>query len=109
MFTCELSAFDCKLSEHVWDWEYGVSGLSKSKQSRMQARGRIAGGALSAERPRRPDPLTPTANCFAPTKAAGPTPDDQEQIRAIDHIVQILREGGYSCELLPDSLPDKRQ
>jgi len=40
-----------------------------------------------------------------PANADGSDLGRQEKMHAIDHIMEILREGGYHCELLPEDLP----
>jgi hypothetical protein len=42
-------------------------------------------------------PTTP--NCLAEADATGAKLDHQERMRAVARILEILREGGYQCEL----------
>ena len=42
-------------------------------------------------------PTTP--NCLEEVDATGAKPDHQERMRAVARILEILREGGYHCEL----------
>jgi hypothetical protein len=54
----------------------------------------------------RPEPPSesPVANCREPVDATGLMRDQEEQMRAVAHIMEILREGGYHCEINQDTL-----
>jgi len=52
-------------------------------------------------------PSAPVANCLEPVETAGPA--TQDQMRDINHIMEILRGGGYHCELLQENFPKNRR
>jgi hypothetical protein len=47
---------------------------------------------------------TPIPNCLKPADATGPALDYQAKSLAVAHIMGILREGGYDCELAQEVL-----
>jgi len=73
-----------------------VSVLSNKKRRRAC----IGRSAPVPQGERHPSALI--TNCPEPAEIAGPKPDNQEQMRDLDHVLKILREGGYHCELLQD-------
>jgi hypothetical protein len=78
-----------------------MSVLSKTNRGRARMRdarpGPKAQLPTTSHRPRR---ARSTANGLESAEPLGSKPHDDEQFRAIDHILEILREGGYRCELL---------
>jgi hypothetical protein len=44
------------------------------------------------------------ANCPSPADTTGPGQDHQEGMRAVALIMEILREGGYHCELTKETM-----
>jgi hypothetical protein len=76
-----------------------------SKINRERARVACIPPVSEAER----RPSAPVANCLEPGETAGPKSETQERMRDIDRIMEILREGGYHCELLVENSPNNRR
>jgi len=75
-----------------------MSALSKTNRGRARVRGWSAPEAGLAAALRQP--ANSTANSLEAVDTAKPQPRDEENLRAIDHIMEILGEGGYHCKLL---------
>jgi hypothetical protein len=43
-------------------------------------------------------------NCDEPVDAINPMPDYEDQMHAVARVVEILREGGYHCEVAEETL-----
>jgi len=81
-----------------------MSALSKTNRGRAPVRDPRASGSASeaalAAAVRRPRPASSTGNSLEAVDTAEPQPRDDENLRATDHIMEILREGRYRCKLL---------
>jgi len=80
-------------------WSVSVRAVRKADQPSVRVRAkRLVSTPKTSVARNRLDPATAT-----PIDAGGGTLDRQDQQRAIEQIMEILREGGFHCELLQES------